>query len=187
MTISKIEALAANYERHLSAPWHRTATGAQRVMMLIYDKEQERSLRARLGEFEIKTQNAGHEWIEHDCTTAFARWLAADEYHEAYFESPDDLAMKVEGEFKNSVVSDLRETLRSADEQSVVALIGVASLYGFIHISEIVRAVEPNIQGRLIVFFPGAKDGSNYRLLDARDGWNYLANSISAQSSGEMA
>ena len=72
--------------------------------------------------------------------------------------------------------SHFPRSLKSLD--TVVALTGVASLYGFAHISEIVRAVEPDIQGRLIVFFPGAKEGSNYRLLDARDGWNYLANSI---------
>jgi len=32
-----------------------------------------------------------------------------------------------------------------------------------------------------LVFFPGERDGSNYRLLDARDGWNYLATPIAAQ------
>lgn len=184
--MGKIEQLAANYERHLSVPWQRSVSGAQRVMLLIYDKEQERSLRARLGEFEIKTRNTGHEWIQHDCTTLFSRWLAEDEYRNAYFEYPDDLAMKIEGEFKEHVIQSLREILRSANENTVVALTGVASLYGFAHLSEFVRAVEPDILGRLIVFFPGAKDGNNYRLLDARDGWNYLANSISAESSGDM-
>ena len=82
---------------------------------------------------------------------------------------------------------DLRERLRSVTENAVVALIGVASLYGFAHISEIIRAIEPDIQGRLIVFFPGSKEGSNYRLLDARDGWNYLANGITAHSTGGAA
>ena len=53
-------------------------------------------------------------------------------------------------------------------------------------VTAVMEAVEPFINGRLVVFFPGAKDGNNYRLLDARDGWNYLANSISAQSSGDM-
>ena len=32
-----------------------------------------------------------------------------------------------------------------------------------------------DIQGRLLLFFPGEFDNNNYRLLDARDGWNYLA------------
>jgi len=31
------------------------------------------------------------------------------------------------------------------------------------------------IAGRLLVFFPGEHEGNSYRLLDARDGWNYLA------------
>ncbi len=184
--MGKVELLAANYERHLSVPWQSSVSGAQRVMLLIYDKEQERSLRARLGEFEIKTRKANHDWLQHDCTIVFSQWLANDEYRDAYFESPDDLAMKIEGEFKEHIVESLREKLRSTNDNTVVALTGVASLYGFAHLSEIVRAVEPDIPGRLIVFFPGTKEGSNYRLLDARDGWNYLANSISAQSSGDM-
>ena len=182
--MGKIEDLAANYERHLTIPWQRSVAGAQRVMLLIYDKEMERTLRARLGEFEIKTKNASHEWVEHNCTTIFSRWLAGDEYSEAYFESPEDLSMKIEGEFKDHIVASLRECLRAANDNTVVALTGVASLYGFAHISEIVRDVESDIKGRLIVFFPGAKEGSNYRFLDARDGWNYLANGITAHSSG---
>jgi hypothetical protein len=185
--MGQIEDLATNYERHLSVPWQRSAVGAQRVMLLIYEKDHERALRARLGEFEIKTKNKGHEWHEYDCTKIFSQWLANDEYNDAYFESPEDLAMKIEGEFKDHVVSLLRERLRSVTDNAVVALIGVASLYGFAHISEIIRAIEPDIQGRLIVFFPGSKEGSNYRLLDARDGWNYLANGITAHSTGGAA
>ncbi len=154
---------------------------------MIYEKELERTLRARLGEFEIKTREARHDWVQHDCTTAFAQWLAGDEYREAYFESPGDLAMKIEGEFRDYIIESLRERLRSVDGNTVVACTGVASLYGFAHLSEIVRAVEPDIQGCLIVFFPGAKEGSNYRLLDARDGWSYLANSITTHTAGGTA
>ena len=184
--MGKIEQLANNYSRHMSVPWQKSVSGAQRVMLLIYDKEQERALRARLGEFEIKTRDAGHEWLQFDCTTVFARWLAEDEYCDAYFEDPDSLSMKIEDEFKEYLLNSIREILQSADDNTVVALTGIASLYGFAHLSEVVRAVEADIVGRLIVFFPGTKEGANCRLLDARDGWNYLANSISAQSSGDM-
>ena len=44
--------------------------------------------------------------------------------------------------------------------------------------SNVIRAAESAIQGRLVVFFPGTVRGTNYRLLDARDGWNYLAQAI---------
>ena len=46
------------------------------------------------------------------------------------------------------------------------------------------EAVTDCIGGRLLVFFPGEREGSNYRLLDARDGWNYLATPITAQEWG---
>ena len=44
--------------------------------------------------------------------------------------------------------------------------------------------VEGDIQGRLLVFFPGVYEQNNYRLLDARDGWNYLAVPITSQRGG---
>ena len=66
----------------------------------------------------------------------------------------------------------------------MVAVTGAASMYGFLRISELIRDVEQAVPGRLLVFFPGSKDGSNYRLLDARDGWNYLANGITLHGGG---
>jgi len=182
--MGKIEDLATNYARHISLPWQQSVTGAQRVMLLVYDKEDDRKLTARIGEFEIKTREAGHEWMVFDCTTTFSDWISGDEYHEAYFESPEDIKMKIEGEFVNNIVSPLREKLQNANDNTVVAVTGVASLYGFAHVSEIVRKVELDIRGRLVIFFPGTKDGNNYRFLDSRDGWNYLAIGITAHSTG---
>ena len=43
------------------------------------------------------------------------------------------------------------------------------------------RRIERDIRGRVVVFFPGEYENSNYRLLDARDGWNYLAVPITLQ------
>jgi len=67
------------------------------------------------------------------------------------------------------------ETEASAD--SVVALIGVGSLFGLARVSKVVEGIQDAVQGRLLVFFPGEHHPENhtYRLLDARDGWNYLA------------
>ena len=67
----------------------------------------------------------------------------------------------------------------------MVAVYGVASLFGFLRISEILPLCENAIQGRLLVFFPGVYEQDNYRLLDARDGWNYHAVPITA-SEGEI-
>ncbi len=182
--MGRVEDLAAEYERHICIPWQRTIAGGQRVILVVYEKELERTLRARLGEFEQRTRASGHGWVHHDCTDAFAEWMAAEEYRDAYFETPEDLQMKLEGEFLEHVVAPIRNLLRSADEDTLVAVTGVGSLYGFTHVSEVIRTLEPDIRGRLVVFFPGSKDGNSYRLLDARDGWNYLANSITLHGRG---
>ena len=44
--MGRIEDLAEQYGRHIATPWQRTVAGAQRVVMVIYDKELERALRA---------------------------------------------------------------------------------------------------------------------------------------------
>jgi hypothetical protein len=45
------------------------------------------------------------------------------------------------------------------------------------------QKIESHIRGRLVVFFPGVYDQNAYRLLDARDGWNYLATPITGLAS----
>lgn len=184
--MARLEDLAELYGQHIATPWQRTVAGAQRVIMVAYDKELERVLRARKGEFETRTKAAGHDWHEVDLTTAFASWLAADEYREAFFESPDDLQLKLNAEFPDYVAERIRAVLTSPDvtESSVVAVIGAGSLYGFTHVSEVLKGVERDVRGRLVVFFPGTLEQNNYRLLDARDGWNYMAVPISIHSAG---
>ena len=97
--MGKIEDLAGKYERHIRAPWQRTVAGAQRVIMVVYDKELERTFRARKEEFEQRTVGAGHSWVEFDCTRICAEWMAKDECRETYFAHPADLGMKLDEEF----------------------------------------------------------------------------------------
>lgn len=182
--MGRIEELGVVYQRHVSVPWQRTVSGSQRVMLVVYEKELERTLRARIGEFEQATRRSGFGWKLVDCTRWFSQWMASDEYRNAYFENPSLLGMKLQGEFRNEVARRLTAELEAAEDNTVVALLGVASLYGFLRVSELIREVELSIRGRLLVFFPGTKNENNYRLLDARDGWNYLANGITLHGGG---
>ena len=59
-------------------------------------------------------------------------------------------------------------------------------LFGLLRASHLLKLVERDIRGRLVVFFPGHKDNNNYRLLDARDGWNYLAVPITLHGDGGL-
>ena len=65
-------------------------------------------------------------------------------------------------------------------DNTVLAVYGVASLFGFLKISEMLPLIEGAVKGRLLMFFPGVYEQNNYRLLDARDGWNYHAFPITA-------
>ncbi len=180
--MSEIESLAARYEQFVALPWDHTLAGPQRVWFAVYDPAQERRLRLRLTEFEVATKRAGHGWAAVDLTDSFAHWMAGHEYREAYFEQPEDMDLALE-DYAGSVAGEVRAALTApeVDDNTVVAVVGVASLFGLTRVSALLEKVAPDIRGRLLVFFPGRHDGSKYRLLDARDGWDYLAVPITAK------
>jgi hypothetical protein len=84
-------------------------------------------------------------------------------------------------EFEIHVGNRIKKELDSASENTVVAIYGIASLYAFLKVSNLMNKVQSSVKGRLLVFFPGEYEKGVYRLLDARDGWNYLALPITTQ------
>lgn len=183
--MNRIDLLKKNYQRLCEHSWDRNVAGAQRVWLAVYDKEDERKLRLRLGLFEEATHHCNHKWKAIDLTDEFASWMCGPDnagYAESYFESPELLDNAVLGDMMQSVVRRICSALASLPDpdNTVLALYGVASLFGFLKISEILPMVEGDVKGRLLVFFPGVYEQNNYRLLDARDGWNYLAIPITA-------
>ncbi len=175
--MNRIDTLVERYKHYIVLPWQKHLSGTQRVIFIVYDKTDERRLRARKALFEMETKDAGHGWVECDLTDVFAQWMADTEYRESYFESPEDLELKLESDFLEHVAGRVKEVLKTpeADENAVVSIYGVASLFGFVRVSELMEEIERYIRGRVVVFFPGEYENSNYRLMDARDGWNYLA------------
>lgn len=175
--MGRIEELATRYRGHIGAPWQRNLAGDQKAIFVVYPKTDERKLRAGLEQFEVETKRAGHEWRLVDLTDTFARWMANTDYREVYFEEPETLAMKLRSDFVQYAADRLRGALTAdgVDDDTVVAVQGVACLFGFTRVSLVLKEVVKDIRGRLVVFFPGEYEDNNYRLLDARDGWNYLA------------
>lgn len=175
--MGRIEELASRYHSHIGAPWQRNLAGDQKAIFVVYPKADERKLRARVELFEMATTSTGHRWRLLDLTDTFARWMAGADYRDVYFEEPETLAMKLRSDFVQYAAGQLREALTplSTDEDTVVAVQGVACLFGFTRVSLMLKEVVKDIQGRLVIFFPGEYENNNYRLLDARDGWNYLA------------
>ena len=185
--MGRIDDLAVQFSRHISAPWQRNLAGPQRTIFVVYDKTDERRLREKVGMFEEAVRVAGHKWILFDVTDAFARWMSSMEYRDSYFEEPTDLNLKLQSDFVKFLGGEIHEILNSdkADDDTIVAILGAGSLYGFTKVSMVIKEVEREVRGRLVLFFPGSYENHNYRLLDARDGWNYLAVPITLHGSEE--
>lgn len=177
--MDQVAALCKAYEEQLSIPWDSAVAGPQRVWLAPYDPRAERRLRARMEEFAIATKKSGRTWHLVDVTPAFATWMNGHEYRDAYFADPESLEPALP-DFQETVTNEVRDALTDAavDEQSVVAVVGIGALFPMARASKLIEDVAPSIRGRMLVFFPGESDGPNYRLLNARDGWNYLAIAI---------
>lgn len=122
-----------------------------------------------------------------DLTDSFAGWLDGEKYREHYFKNPKMMAPKLPRflDFAADKVVAAAEA-QGADEDTVVAVLGVASLFGFVHVSDLVPRVVSRLSGRLLVFFPGSREANVYKLLDAREGWNYLATPITPSTTGAL-
>ena len=181
--MNRIEKLVEKYTDHITTPWPKRGAGIQRVLFVVYNKNDELRLRAYIPEFEIRTKQAGYHWLPCDLTNSFPEWLSQHRYREKYFAKPELLDGYDHGvieEFTEDLTEMMAGVLEKADERTVVALSGVGSLFGVSSVSTVVEKVASKVFGRLVVFFPGEVENNNYRLLDARDGWNYLAVNITA-------
>ncbi|MBK6956674.1 MAG: DUF1788 domain-containing protein [Actinomycetales bacterium] len=151
--------------------------------MALYPPEQERRLRLHLQEFKTATQESGHGWALIDITNSFEHWMVAHEYRDAYFEDPELLETAMPA-FFNQLVADVREQLsHHSNPDTLIAVLGAGTLFGLgdsVKVSALLNAINEAIAGRLLIFFPGEHEGNSYRLLDARDGWNYMATPITA-------
>lgn len=176
---STVDQLVSRYTQRVRLPWSGVVSADERVWIVIYPPKEERRVRARLTMFELATKEAGHKWVEIDVTDGYALWLGEHAFAEEYFKSPS-LLPSTQQEFAEHLRNEVEGQLQGADGDTVVALIGVGSLFGVGSASHLIRSVQDRVAGRLVVFFPGHREGNNYRLLDARDGWNYLALPIEA-------
>lgn len=174
--MSKIRTLMNNYENYIAIPWKSDAAAGQRVIFCVYNEDDELRLRYNIGEFEMSTKKAGHEWLLFDITDSFAKWLSSQKYAKSYFENPKHLTPLL-GRYLDYIDDEFQNFLKikQSDEKTVVALIGIGSVFGLIKVKDLVDKIAPSFTGRLVVFFPGSFENNNYRLLDGYDGWNYLA------------
>lgn len=182
--MSYVNDLIESYRRLVTLQWPNNVGPPQRVWMAVYPPKYERRVRLSLPEFENVTIQAGHGWRSIDITTSFEHWLADHEYAEAYFQESELLETAMPA-FLDWLVGEVREQLEAHDDPNgVIGLVGAGTLFGLgdhVKVSALMNLVKGSIAGRLLVFFPGQYENDSYRLLDARDGWDYLATPITAE------
>ncbi|KAF5028671.1 hypothetical protein DSECCO2_656620 [anaerobic digester metagenome] len=182
--MTKIDDLLLAYKKQIALPWTEMLSPQEKVWFCIYDPSQERRLRKQMEAFAIVTQETGHDWTLIDLTSLFEQFLSSNEHQEKYYQNPR-LVKFEEKNFLKYLTEHVKMEAVQSTSSSVVAITGIGSLYGIMRVSKVVEGIVKTvpIPGRLLVFFPGERDGKNYRLLKARDGWNYLATPIEAEES----
>jgi hypothetical protein len=181
--MSAVDRLLSNYSRQVRLPWSANMAGKQRVWFGVYPPLEERRMRARLSQFEAVTLAASHGWTTVDLTRLLPGFLATHKYRESIFQRPQYLRAGSHLEVQAASLVKEACTREEADAGSVVAVMGLASLFDFIRVSSLIERVEDSVPGRLLILFPGEYAGNVYRFMDARDGFNYMAVPITSTES----
>jgi len=178
--LTKIDQLLETFEKVVKEPWASALSGQERIWFLVYDPAEQRKVDLRMGDFETATIKSGKKWLSISLKQCFPIWMANHEYKEDYFLNPEYIVDQLEAEFIPYAINYLKNELSliMQDQDTLIAIKDVSSLFGFARLSEILKNCDKDFQGRLLIFFPGEFEHNHYRLLDARDGWDYLARPI---------
>ncbi|MFZ4538468.1 BREX protein BrxB domain-containing protein [Propionivibrio sp.] len=166
--------ILAYYRKQIQLPWQNDVHYAGRVWMVWYDKGLERRIRGQLYEFEHLTKAAGHGWQHLDLVSQFPKWMATHEFLSELLDQPEELR-SILPEFEAHLIEKLKSSLDQASDNDVIVVTGSGSLFGLVRVSTLITKIASAIRGRLVLTFPGSHQSNVYRLLDARDGWNYHA------------
>ena len=174
--MSRVKRLIDNVAAHLRTPWQAAAAPGQRVVFAVYPPEDERHLRLHLRGLREAVTASDHGYHAFDLEHTFGHWLGGQKYAERYFRQPHLLGAR-SGRYLDYIEEQFSLSLKPADltPDHVVCLHGVGSVFKQLSVKELVDRLAPLVPGRLLVLFPGSYAHQNYRLLNAYDGWNYLA------------
>ena len=185
--MARLDTLLANYKRHLSVPLRQGLPLSQRVWFCVYPPDEERRLQTFIENFQMVTTEASLGWKRIDLSGSFANWLDT-------FDPGERDEIKNDQEIVESYAEKgfcdylAEEVYRKAAEVSpdlaprtVFAVTGLMDLYDFIDVSSVIEALSKDFQGLLAVFFPGEREGTSYRFLNARTAWDYLAVPITCE------
>ena len=175
--MASFEDLLEAYRRHLRLPWAKNLSDAERTWMLWYDPALERRVMAHAIEFEHAAREAGFGWSYVDLSEQVVTWLATNRHAARLMRRPNEISA-LGGDLLSRLTDVVTAAAGALTDRDILALIGTGSLFGLTSVASVIEAVAPAVRGRLLVTFPGRYEAGRYRLLDARDSWNYHATPI---------
>ena len=180
---SYIERLLESFTKVLNEPWQATLSGQERIWFLVYDPLEQRKVDFNMTEFETVSIRSEKKWNKVSLKRCFPTWLSKHEYRDDYFSYPKYIVDQLDADFMPFATQFLKSELEriESDHNTITAIHDVSSIYGFARLSDLLKSCDQNFKGRLLIFFPGEFDQNHYRLLNARDGWDYLARPITVQ------
>ncbi len=166
--------IVSAYRRQVNIPWRPDAPPSARIWILWHPPAMHLKLTGRIGELETITRQAGHGWRTLDLSPLFGQWIAGHEMFEPLIEMPQEVKGLLP-QFETAACDAVEAELLKSGPNDILVLQGCGSLFGLAKLSPILDRVSHAIPGRLLVLFPGRHASGIYRMLDARDGWNYHA------------
>lgn len=186
--MTRLDQLLTNYRRHASLAPRANVPLSQRIWFVVYPPEEERRMVNRIPEFEIATRDEGLNWRRIEFAGAFADWMDTFDTEErsSCLSDPDVVENYADPGLIKFLCEKIHSEIRSIPEatvrSTVFAVSGLMELYDFVHVSDVLGALDKTLPGILLVFFPGEREGNTYRFLSARTGWDYLATPILADN-----
>ena len=154
-------------------------------LILVYDPHRERRCRARQIELREKLEFNGIHVIEHELSNFIFDHYASQGKLERIFDLDrdparrDELRQMIAGVYEKKLVGQVWEGVKDADpDHNVVFLTGVASMWPFARVSNLLTALENKIKVPLVVFYPGSERDGKLSFLNQEPHVGYRARRI---------
>jgi hypothetical protein len=177
---NELERLLRDEQRHALA----MHTGVP-FILLIYDPHKEKECRARQIHLREKLQMRGLEVVEIELTNFIFDYYEERGQLERIFEldrdadKRDELRRMIAGKYEKLLVDRVQERVEGLDrDRGVIFLTGVASMYPFARVSNLLTELENKVRVPLVVFYPGSELNGKLSFLNREPHIGYRAHRI---------
>jgi hypothetical protein len=154
-------------------------------IILVYDPHDERFCQARQFELREKLEVRGVQVVACELSNFIFDYYAGKGQLERIFDLDrdpkyrQDLQQMIAGIYEKELVERIQTGIKNSDpDNSVIFLTGVASMYPFARVSNLLTALENLIKVPLVVFYPGREQDGKLSFLNQEPHIGYRARRI---------